>query len=459
MSLARLLPHQERAVAWLVHRETTHQGGSLLSDDPGLGKTVMSLAVFEANPVERTLVVCPKSVKTQWALECSRFTKGPMPCALLPGEREALGGITLCSYGMLVACLNSKKKGFNPLETHWDRVVLDEAHVIKNPRTKTFQAVMRLSCDMRLGLTGTPIQNCRTDWESLKSFLRVSGDAPFMLRRTLEDVPEICLPTLSVDVRVLDLDDSERIFYNKGFELARLMARKGLSHGNTMEVLEALLRCRQMCVHPKLFVEGMAKKVHLWMDEDHDIPDIPKGLPVKARALKALLETVPSGEKAIVFCSFVHEMVLYRTELGLEDTSLMFHGSLNDAQRVHVLQRFRDDPSMGILFVQIQAGGTGLNLQVANWAFVMSPQWNPTWEVQALGRVYRHGQFRPVQFIRMVVKDTIEDRIWEIQERKLQMIASTLEDPRVLEKMKQRGVALGLTRGDLRHLFKKVTLP
>jgi transcription termination factor 2 len=478
------MPHQIKAIEWMIEREATplavsHGRGGILADEPGMGKTLMTIGLMLARRVPRTLIVAPKSVVAQWASEIRRFSdltvemiersdKDP----LKPGD---LPEVTVVSYSVLRAMRQVKS---NPslqqtfhwiLDIPWNRVVLDEAHVIKNHKSQTAKGAFRLSLSAtKFALSGTPIQNSRSDMVTLAGWIGYTRTddirqmcKDLVLRRTMEDVPEFTLPPLESKLVEVEFSPEERELYDSVEDYARRRLARAMSKANrnNLEILEIILRCRQLCSHPQIFIEGMRKKYSVDYEDDLDEDLIDSDWEGPASKIDALVSTieqrVPEGDKAIVFCSFVQEMRLTADALaGMGMRCVLFHGQMNQDKRLEALETFRCDPSARILVAQIQAGGVGLNLQGANHVFVMSPQWNPMWEIQALGRCYRHGQTKPVTLMRMVVKDTIDTRICEIQNQKLQLVSTALDDPRITTKLSNAG-PMTLTLRDVKRMFRK----
>lgn len=481
---AKLQPFQAEAVRWLIERERSNvcRGGAILADEPGMGKTIMTIGLLKNSPVNHTIILAPKSVVPQWASEIRRFSDLTVEVIERNTPRPIiLADVTIAPYSVLLR-LEPKKSKFGPqakkrariqeprdhwvTETLWGRAVIDEAHAIKNRRTKLAKGAATLKAAFKLALTGTPIQNTRADLFALADWIGYSGKdevrkvcEAVVLRRTMEDIDSFKLPELTMSVVPVELSEEERYMYNYVYQYARERAAEGLQNNRRMEVLEAIMRCRQMCCHPQVFINGMRKKYSVDLeltgfDEDLIADDWTEDS-TKTAALVEAIQKQPADEKAIVFCSFVDEMRIFSKIL--RDRSIesdMFHGGLNNEQRTDVLDRFRDsDSGIRVLFVQIAAGGVGLNLQEANRIYVLSPQWNPMLEVQALGRCHRQGQTRPVHFVRLIAKNTIEERITDVQERKLALVSAALNDPRIHAKM-AANKQMNLTRGDVKYLFR-----
>jgi len=478
------LSHQVVGVDWMIARELDFKvHGGILADEPGMGKTVMTIGLMLALPKKYTLIVAPKSVVHQWYMEIRKFSDLTVSMVDRQTERipkADLPSIILVSYGLLRPVRQSKKKtgGFlataqDPtyhwiMDVPWSRIILDEAHTMKNPKTQVAKGAMRLRINaVKFALTGTPIQNSRTDLMTLAGWMGYFESSAardvckrLVLRRTIEDVPDFILPPLHVRVESIEFHEMERAMYDAVEQYARKKVANALkgTHSN-IEILEAILRCRQICSHPQMFIDGMRKKMSVEYEDDfrEELLNDDWSEPVsKMDRTTQVIQDMPAGEKAVIMCSFIQEMTTYAKTIqdavpGLK--CAMFHGGLNDDKRVQVLENFRSDPETRVLLVQILAGGTGLNLQDANHVIILSPQWNPMWEVQALGRCYRHGQTRPVTLTRMVVRQTIEDRICEIQADKLAMVSAALDDPRIGQKLALAD--LGLTARDIKKMFRK----
>lgn len=468
------LPHQKEGVRWMCEKETSTLRGGILADEPGMGKTVMTIGLMLARPV-KTLIVAPKSVTSQWVVEIRRFSDIPVESVTKASKRpddllDHDGAVVVVTNYGAFQRLKEESGGHWIIREMWDRVVCDEGHVMKNPKTQIFKGLCALVSKTKVVLTGTPIQNKDKDLYTIAKWVGYSGEMKsvrsicdqIVLRRTMEDVPDFHLPTLHVKVHHVEFYPEERKLYEEAEEYARECAKQAMAQHSAMEILEAILRCRQICSHPQLFIEGMRKKLKVELEDKFDSSLLAMDWVVtssKMRALCNLIAAHADKDKSVVFCSFVREMNMCKEEMDkMGIKSATFHGSMNDEERASVLQQFRDDGNMRVLFVQILAGGVGLNLQIANQVYVMSPQYNPTWEVQAMGRCFRHGQEKEVYFTRLVMQDSIEGNICEVSERKLLMISQAFGDPRISTKL-SNSVKRGLTRKDVRTIFRKNKKP
>lgn len=458
------LIHQRTGIEWLCQKELH---GAILADEPGMGKTVMTIGLMLERPT-KTLIVSPKSVVHQWVSEIRRFCDIPVVAVTKASPRPAL----LNQTGPTVVVINYGAFQRNKEYIHWvfqelwGRVVCDEGHVMKNPKAQVFEGLSHLASRSRVVLTGTPIQNKERDLLTIAKWLGVQTDANdvraicerCVLRRTMEDVPDFKLPELTLNVHHVEFTPEEKKMYDEVESYARDCAHHAMANGGAMEILEAILRCRQICSHPQLFIDGMRKKLSVELDGKFDEALLAKDwviLSSKMRAVRDLILEHVQEDKSVVFCTFVKEMFMCQEEMarcGIK--TLTFYGAMDDDERADTLAQFREDPDVRVLFVQILAGGTGLNLQSANRVYVMSPQYNPTWEIQAKGRCFRHGQQKPVYFTRLVMQDSIEGNIIEVSERKLALISSALGDPRISSELTTTA-ARGLTRKDVRTIFRR----
>jgi len=443
---ATLRVYQHQGVDWLSFLRDAELGG-VLADDMGLGKTLQTLCVLRG----RCLVVCPKSVVYNWADEITRFRPG-LRTAIYHGPRRELdpeAEVTLTTYALLR--LDAQLLS----EIDWDVVVLDEAQAIKNLGSQTARAAFELHGKFRIALSGTPVENRLEELWSAMHFAnpgllggasdfqeRYSGPIeqgdpeaaqrlrtkirPFILRRTkAEVVPE--LPSRTDMVLHVELDDVERSVYDAvRVATKRDVADKMAQGGGVLAVLEALLRLRQAACHSAL-VPGQTAESSSKIE----------------RLLEALEESVSEGHKALVFSQWTSFLDL--VEPALKEAKIPFtrlDGTTVD--RGAVVNKFQDQNGPPVMLVSLKAGGTGLNLTAADHVFLLDPWWNPAVEDQAASRAHRIGQDRPVMVHRMVAKDTVEERILALQEKKRRIADVALGDA---------DQAAGITREELLALL------
>ena len=432
---ASLRDYQREGFVWLA-RLASWAPGACLADDMGLGKTVQSIALLlhrrEHGPA---LVVAPTSVVDNWAAELERFAPGLTVAAYRGQGREALLGerpdVLLTSYGLLAR--DAEALQAEP----WGTVVLDEAQAIRNPVTQRARAAQGLQAGFALALSGTPVQNQTSELWSLMAFaapgllgseahfrqqfvvpiehhrdldrraLLARLVAPFVLRRTKGQVALELPPRTDQLVRV-ELSAEEQALYERA--RADALVRLGQAGKNrSFQVLQELLRLRQLACHPRLF------------DPDSTVTSS------KLRqVVRTLLELRAAGHKALVFSSFTSHLALVRH--ALEERGLVLRyldGSTSVARRAEEVASFQAGEGDAFL-ISLKAGGTGLNLTQATYVLHLDPWWNPAAEDQASDRAHRIGQDQPVTVYRFVSAGTIEEQIVALHQRKRELAEALL---------------------------------
>jgi superfamily II DNA or RNA helicase len=409
-----LRPYQKSGVAWLKDRAGT-LGCALLADDMGLGKTLQTLASLEG----RTLVVLPRSLLGNWKREAMRF-RPDLALLVYHGPARTLNGdarLILTTYSIL------KLDAEILCREEWDQVVLDEAHLIRNPETRAAIAASRLQARFRIALTGTPIQNRLRDLLSLMNFLAPGmfeseeeltprAIAPFLLRRTKDEVLTELPPKTLIDHSV-PLDAEEKGLHDALLNTARQELLERLGAGESLSPLgffESLLRARQACAHPGL------------VD-----PSKKNGTSSKVEAILALTrELLSEGHSVLLYSQWTSFLDLIEKPIRNEAPCFRLDGSTRD--REGEVERFQTGGRAAVFLLSLQAGGVGLNLTRASHVIFCDPWWNPFVEVQAEDRAYRMGQEKPVTIHRLIAENTIEERIRGLQLEKLRL-GSTLVEP------------------------------
>ncbi len=436
-----LRPYQREGLGWIDYLRETGFGGCL-ADDMGLGKTVQVLAALHARRAGRpSLVVAPKSLTFNWLEEAARFTPDLRAVAYTGLDRRAAlerfseHDLIVTTYGTL------RRDAADLAAVDFDCVVLDEAQAIKNPQSQAAKATRLLRADHRLVLTGTPIENSIEDLWSLFEFLNpgmlgrsrafagatrgrkggtggVDGSAgsirarvagalrPFLLRRTKEQVLAD-LPAKTEQTLHCEMEPAQRKAYDglRDHYRAALLGRARSKDLGRMkiEVLEALLRLRQAACHPGL------------------IDPAQRGSPcAKLDVLLPMLqELAASGHRALVFSQFTSFLAIVRAAIrdaGLEHCYL--DGATSAKARKAEVERFDACTQIPLFLVSLKAGGVGLNLASADYVFLLDPWWNPAVERQAIDRTHRIGQTRPVTAYRLVCRDSVEEKVLDLQSRK-----------------------------------------
>jgi len=439
MPLTLLPPFQPAGVKWLLEREndTTHPGG-FLCDEMGIGKTAQLVATMCRNVQPRTLVVVPKSIVGQWASEINRFTDGLMPTHVYNGPKRMINpefeGVVIAPYSVLIEHTTLH-------EMAWDRLILDEGHEVRNPKTKLHRSLKRIEARIQWIVTGTPVFNSMRDFVSLCSFLRLSqGDVcrnydivrqKYVLRRTKESKTH-------VNTVMLDMYPEEQQVYFDAFQYGQGLLD---TTDNAIIMLEAILRLRQAMTLPQLFLDGLAVK-------DNKDPEPYTGRFKKHEMLLEALATHPD-EKALVFTQFTGETDRIQELLTARKTpTFRIDGHVTDKdERESRIEAFRKAPEGAVFLIQIRAGGVGLNLQEASRVYITSPAWNPATELQAIGRADRTGQKRQVHVTRYVYRafqgvNSIDEFMMDLHDKKAGVAAEVLgEKPKKLTTLTMRTIA------------------
>ena len=428
-----LREYQIRGYQWLYTLDRLHMGG-VLADDMGLGKTVQVIALLLATrqPGRCSLVVAPTSLTYNWLSEVNRFAPS-LSAAVISGsaaQRERMWehiqkagdvDVAITSYPLL-------RRDIDWIADYVFRfAILDEAQNIKNTESLAASAVKRLRADTRLALTGTPMENGIGELWSIFDFvlpgylppypvfIRRYQDGmnsedlrmrirPFLTRRLKEEVLSELPDKLETRVTAV-MTPEQRNVYQAAMERLRpriqnLMEEKGLGRGR-IEVLSAITELRQICCHPSLVLDGY------------------QGGSGKEELLMELLPSmIRGGRRVLIFSQFTSLLKLLRPRLTREGyETLYLDGDTPAGDRLGLTERFNAGEGQ-IFLISLRAGGSGLNLTGADVVIHFDPWWNPAAEDQATDRAHRIGQTKKVDVIRLVMGDSIEEKVVELGERK-----------------------------------------
>jgi SNF2-related domain/Helicase conserved C-terminal domain len=437
--MATLRPYQLHGLAWLQFLRH-HALGGVLADDMGLGKTLQTLAHVlaekHAGRLDRpVLIIAPVSLMGNWRKEAARFTPGLRTLVLHGAERHsaaadmAKADIVIAPYSLL------QRDRERWLAQRWHLVVLDEAQNIKNANSHAAQVVSELNTRHRLCLSGTPMENHLGELWSLFHFLMPGflgsqarfkqlfrtpiekfGDSeqlaqlrlritPFMLRRhkseVATDLPEKQVSIASVELADKQADLYETIRLTTEKTVRDALENKGLAKSQ-IQILDALLKLRQVCCDPRLVKVPAAQKVK------------------QSAKLELLMELLPEllaeGRKVLLFSQFTSMLTLIEEELAQRKlTWVKLTGQ--SQKRDELIERFTSG-AVPLFLISLKAGGVGLNLTQADTVIHYDPWWNPAVETQATDRAHRIGQTQRVMVYKLVAQGTIEERILALQERK-----------------------------------------
>jgi non-specific serine/threonine protein kinase len=458
-----LRPYQWAGYNWLHFLKEFHFGGCL-ADDMGLGKTIQALATLlyesQNGAKQPSLVVVPTSVVFNWLNEIARFAPKLRVLNQTGNNREANTknfakyDIVLTSYGTLRQDIYFLK------DYQFNYVILDESQYIKNPISQTAKAARLLKANYRLALTGTPVENNTLELWSLFAFLNpgLLGNLnyfkgafakpieqnrdpkaaellkkiifPFVLRRTKEEV-EKDLPPKVENTVYCDMSPQQEKLYHQWRDYYRAALLKQIAdvglNKTRMNVLEGLMKLRQIACHPLLVEERFPHKIGKY-----------------EMLIEYLAEILAEGHKVLVFSQFVRMLTIIRQYLDSARIPYEYlDGKTRD--RKSCVEHFQNDDACKIFLISLRAGGTGLNLTAADYVIHYDPWWNPAVELQATDRTHRIGQDKHVFVYKMITKDTVEEKILQLQERKKELVSNLIST--------DAGLFKHLTVDDIQNLF------
>lgn len=450
-----LRPYQREGLGWLDYLQKFDFGG-ILADDMGLGKTIQVLALLQKRRARRqakgpSLAVVPRSLVFNWVQEATKFTPRLRVLDYTGTGRHALRE-TFRDHDLVITTYGTLRTDIAELtQFQFDYVILDEAQAIKNAESQAAKAARLLQGRHRLAMSGTPIENHLGELWSIFEFLNpgmlgagsvfkrhADGDRallaksikPFILRRTkaqvVQDLPEKTEQTLHCD-----MEPAQRKVYEElraHYRQALLRKDSAELNRSKIEVLEALLRLRQASCHPGLIDPTRVGEPSAKLD----------------MLLPQLAEVIEEGHKVLVFSQFTSFLSIVRSRLDEEKITYEYLDgrTRNRADRV---ERFQNDPDCHLFLISLKAGGLGLNLTAADYVYLLDPWWNPAVEAQAIDRSHRIGQTQRVFAYRLVCRDTVEEKILELQQKKRELADAILNaDNRLIQ---------NLTRDDLEFLL------
>lgn len=464
---AVLREYQKFGFKWLKTLSVYGMGG-ILADDMGLGKTLQVIALVLSERLERgvhpSLVVVPTSLVYNWCAEVEKFA----PClkvTAVSGSREerqkqmediAQSDLVITSYPLIRRDIDD----YRGLVFRY--CILDEAQYIKNPDSLNAKSVKSINAERRFALTGTPVENSLTELWSIFDFIlpgymfshtrfvqryeapiaRGEGRKeleelgrqirPFILRRLKTDVLSE-LPEKIENKMVAELTDEQRKVYLAYLQKAKEEVEKEIKENgferSQLKILAALTRLRQICCHPSVFLQdyqGESGKM-LLLEE-------------------VLMDTMESGHRILLFSQFTSMLAIIRGWLDSEDIDYMYlDGSTPSEERTWLVKDFNAGKGK-IFLISLKAGGTGLNLTGADTVIHYDPWWNPAVEDQATDRAYRIGQKKSVHVMKLITRGTIEERIFELQQRKKKLVDAVIQPGETL--------LTKLSREEIQSLFE-----
>ncbi|MBL7848137.1 MAG: DEAD/DEAH box helicase family protein [Cyclobacteriaceae bacterium] len=458
-----LRPYQKAGYNWLRFLNEFNLGGCL-ADDMGLGKTVQTLALLESEKEKgstgTSLLIMPTSLIYNWEMEAAKFTSDLKILTYTGTNRNkniqqfSQYDVVLTSYGITRLDIELLQQFF------FNYIILDESQVIKNPTSNIAKAVLQLKSRHKLTLTGTPLENTTMDLWSQMTFINpglLGGQSyfkneflvpiekqkdeaktkklnaiikPFILRRLKSQVATD-LPEKVENIYYTNLSPAQEQKYEeaKSFYRSKILdyiEKEGINNSR-MTILEGLTKLRQLSNHPRMVdmtYKGDSGKLE---DLSHMIDN-------------AILE----GHKLLIFSQFVKHLEIVRELLASKKIQYAYlDGSSMD--RKDQVEKFNKDPNLKIFLISIKAGGLGLNLTQADYVFILDPWWNPAVEQQAIDRAHRIGQKKKVFTYKFITRNTVEEKILQLQKSKLKLSENLITTEESIVKM--------LTRADIEMML------
>ena len=468
---SELRSYQVLGFKWLKVLDLYNFGG-ILADDMGLGKTIQLLAVIlsymekNENP-KPSIVVCPSSLSLNWKSEITKFAPD-IKTLVIHGNAEERKkqiesiekhNLVITSYDLLKRDIEEYKKA----NYEFKYIIADEAQYIKNNNTQNARTIKEIKAETRFALTGTPIENSLSELWSIFDFIMpgylynykkfkdlyeipiVKDNSehamrklkmliePFILRRTkkevLTELPDKTITVLHNEMQGEQLKIYMSYMANAKREVSQEIQENGFEKSQ-IKILALLMRLRQICCHPSLFLsnyKGESSKLN--------------------QCIEVLKDAIASGHKILLFSGYSSMLEIIEGELRKENIKYFkLTGQTKVGDRIKLVEEFNSNDEIKVFLISLKAGGTGLNLIGADMVIHYDPWWNLSAENQATDRTYRIGQKKNVQVYKLITKDSIEERIYELQEKKANLAKELLSTEQTFLNK--------LTREDIMALFE-----
>ncbi len=446
--------YQKTGYKWLKTLDNYKFGG-ILADDMGLGKTIQMLSIIAGYVEENSdsekrasIVICPSSLTLNWQNESQKFTNKLKTLVIRGNAQERKNQIEkMGEYDLVITSYDLLKRD---IETYKENkyqfrfAITDEAQYLKNSNTQNAKAVKEILADTKYALTGTPIENSLAELWSIFDYIMpgylfgykkfkteyempIVKDnnqnamkklkmliEPFVLRRTkkevLTELPEKTITVLNNQMK----DEQEKIYLNylaqAKQDLAETINLRGFEKSH-IQVLAALTRLRQICCHPSLFIK-----------------DYQEGSSKLEQCIEIIKDATEAGHKILLFSGYTSMFELIQKELEKNDiTYFKLTGSTKVDERIKMVDEFNENKDIKVFLISLKAGGTGLNLTGADMVIHYDPWWNASAENQATDRAYRIGQKNNVQVYKLITKNSIEEKIYDLQQKKSELIDNVLD--------------------------------
>ncbi|MCI6693059.1 MULTISPECIES: DEAD/DEAH box helicase [unclassified Clostridium] len=430
---ANLREYQRIGYNWLRTIEELGFGG-ILADDMGLGKTIQTITLLLSKPGKKSLIVTPTSVLYNWKNEFGKFAEG-LKIGIIHGGLKERSKIldSYKEYDVLLTTYGTLRRDLKLYEDKsFDFCIIDEGQNIKNKASKISEAVKSIKANTKIALTGTPIENNLLELWSIFDFIMpmylfsvekfkekfMKGNdedlkelkeliSPFILRRLKEEVLDE-LPEKIEKEYIIPMSTKQRQVYNSYMREVKKKLKE--NKDNKILIFSFLTKLRQLCLDPSLLIEDFKEESS------------------KIKAIEEIVEEALEGnKKIIIFSQFTSALNKIGNKLKTNNIKYLYlDGSINAKERLRLAEEFNEG-NTNIFLISLKAGGVGLNLTSANIVVHFDPWWNPAVENQATDRAYRIGQKNIVEVIKLISKDTIEEKIIKLQEEKKELISKVID--------------------------------
>jgi superfamily II DNA or RNA helicase len=438
------LRHYQHAGYNWFHFLKHYNFGGCLADDMGLGKTIQTLALLQKHKEETdasggkatSLVIMPTSLIYNWLNEAKKFAP-QLRLMVHTGTLRYRSAEVFANYDMVITTYGISRIDIDLLSSfYFDYIILDESQNIKNPSSKSFMAVRQLKSRFKLILSGTPVENSVNDLWTQMSFINpgLLGNQqffinefvtpiekkkdeekarklqalikPFVLRRTKEQVATE-LPPKTENLFYCQMSEEQSTVYEKVKSEYRNELLRSLEDGTyaktQIQVLQGLIKLRQIANHPIMIDSSYEGDSGKFENVVHTLANVLEG-----------------GHKVLIFSQFVKQLNIYREYFDEKDIPYVYLDGATQ-NRGDVVKQFQEDEKTRVFLISIKAGGVGLNLTEADYVFILDPWWNPAVEQQAIDRTHRIGQTKNVFIYKFITKDSVEEKIVALQQRKLSL--------------------------------------
>ena len=463
-----LRPYQKAGYNWFHFLKNYHFGGCL-ADDMGLGKTIQTLALLqkhkedteEGGSKSTSLIIMPTSLIYNWLNEAKKFTP-KLKLMVHTGTMRYKSPEVFGNYDVIVTTYGISRIDIDLLKSFFfDYIILDESQNIKNPSSKSYQCVRQLKSRFKLILSGTPVENSVNDLWTQMSFInpgllgtqqyfqnefvtpiekKKDEDKarklqamikPFVLRRTKEQVATE-LPPKTETLFYCQMSEEQSSVYEKVKSEYRNELLKSLEDGTyaktQIQVLQGLIKLRQIANHPAMIdseYEGDSGKFE--------------------NVVHTLANVLDGGHKVLIFSQFVKQLTIYREYFNTQNIPYAYLDGTTQ-NRGDIVKHFQEDEKTRVFLISIKAGGVGLNLTEADYVFILDPWWNPAVEQQAIDRTHRIGQTKNVFIYKFITKDSVEEKILALQQRKLSLSRALITT--------EESFIKSLTADDIKEILK-----